>query len=145
MSPTIRAAPAEAAPAFARRRFALSEGSRYGVVLLLLVCDVLVTIIAPGGAWSALVTTGLQGAAVLAALTRPSTSNALRIIMGAGILAGVALAATAANDAVRGLAGLVNAAVILALPAIIVARFRRNLSVNVQSVLGAVCIYLVIG
>jgi hypothetical protein len=126
-------------------RFSLSEGSRYGLVLVLLVCSVMNAIISSPGVPSALLTAGLEGAAVLVALSRPATSNLLRILLTGGVLISVVLAAVKVGSVMRGLSDLFGAGLILTLPAIIVMRFRRNLYVNVQSVLGAVCIYLVIG
>ena len=126
-------------------RFRLSEGSRYGAVLILLVCGVMSAIISSPGLPSALLTAGLQGAAVLVALSRPATSNMLRILLAGGVLTSVVLAAVQGGSVMRGVSDLISAGLILTLPLIIVMRFRRNLHVNVQSVLGAVCIYLVIG
>src|SRR6266576_3824692 len=126
-------------------RFSLSDGSRYGLVLILLVCSVMNAIISSPGLPSALLTAGLQGAAVLVALSRPATSNVLRILLTGGVFISVALAAVKVGSVVRGLSDLFGAGLILTLPVIIVMRFRRNLYVNVQSVLGAVCIYLVMG
>src|SRR5205823_1365629 len=126
-------------------RFSLSEGSRYGLVLILLVCSVMSAIILSPGVPSALLTAGLQGAAVLVALSRPATSNLLRILLTGGVLISVVLTAINRGAVVRGLSDLISAGLVLTLPVIIVQRFRQNLYVNVQSVLGAVCIYLVIG
>ena len=102
------------------------------------------TIISPPGTWSSLSTAALQGASVLVALSRPVWS-AVRLVLICAVLVSVFLAALATGSTVRGGSDLLNAAVIVVLPVIIVVRFRRNLHVNVQSVLGAVCIYLVIG
>src|SRR5438067_758107 len=74
-------------------RFRLSEGSRYGAVLILLVCGVMSAIISSPGLPSALLTAGLQGAAVLVALSRPATSNVLRILLAGAVLTSVVLAA----------------------------------------------------
>src|SRR5256885_10137374 len=102
-------------------------------------------IISSPGLPGALLTAGLQGAAVLVALSRPATSNMLRIILAGGVLTSVVLAAIQGGSVMRGVSDLISAGLILTLPLIIVMRFRRNLYVNVQSGLGAVCIYLVIG
>ena len=133
------------APVGARLRFRLTEGSRYGLVLILLVFGAMSAIISSPGVPSALLATGLQGAAVLVALSRPSTSKILRILIAGGVLMSVLLAVNQGGAVERGLSDLASAGLILTLPVIIVLRFRRNLYVNVQSVLGAVCIYLVIG
>jgi hypothetical protein len=127
-----------------QRHFAVGEGSRYGIVLVLLIGGVMTTIISPPGTWSSLLTAALQGASVLVALSQPVWS-AVRLVLICAVLVSVFLAALATGSTVRGGSDLLNAAVIVVLPVIIVVRFRRNLHVNVQSVLGAVCIYLVIG
>src|SRR5437660_242967 len=132
-------------PMSARPRFSLSEGSRYGLVLILLVFGAMRAIICSPRVPSALLATGLQGAAVLVALSRPSTSKILRILIAGGVLMSVVLVVNQGGAVERGLSDLTSAGLILTLPLIIVMRFRRNLHVNVQSVLGAVCIYLVIG
>src|SRR5205809_632 len=75
----------------------------------------------------------------------PATSNMLRILLAGGVLTSVVLATIQGGSVMRGVSDLISAGLILTLPLIIVMRFRRNLYVNVQSVLGAVCIYLVIG
>src|SRR5207248_2427473 len=72
-------------------RFRLSEGSRYGAVLILLVCGVMSAIISSPSLPSALLTAGLQGAAVLVALSRPATSNVLQILLAGAVLTSVVL------------------------------------------------------
>src|SRR5256886_16563797 len=62
-------------------RFRLSEGSRYGAVLILLVCGVMSAIISSPGLPSALLTAGLQGAAVLGGVSRPATSDVVRVLL----------------------------------------------------------------
>jgi hypothetical protein len=60
-------------------------------------------------------------------------------------VASIAVAALASGSVESGTRNFLNAGVIVALPVIIVVRFRRVLLVNVQTVLGAICIYMVIG
>jgi hypothetical protein len=88
----------------------------------------------------------LQGGSVLVAIN-PRTGTGLRLVLVVIVL--VSIGATGLGSGggslARGLADLLNAAAIVALPVIIVTRFRRNLYVSVQAVLGAVCIYLVMG
>jgi hypothetical protein len=49
------------------------------------------------------------------------------------------------SPSLRIVTNALDAVVLVVLPLTIIARFRRNLYVSVQSVLGAVCLYLVIG
>ena len=128
-----------------RSALALSEGSRYGIVLILLFGAVVVTIVWPGGTLGALVTTGLQGASVLVAIGGRATGGVRQLLLLVLVVASIAVAALASGSVESGIRDFLNAAVIVALPAIIVVRFRRVLFVNVQTVLGAICIYLVIG
>ncbi|HSS92464.1 MAG TPA: potassium channel family protein [Candidatus Dormibacteraeota bacterium] len=127
-------------------RLALSEGSRYGIVLVLLACAVGTAIVSPPGALSSLITAILQGVSVLVAINprsgaRPRLALLAIVLLSVG---GTALVGGGGSLA-RGIADLLNAAAIVVLPVIVVARFRRNLYVSVQAVLGAVCIYLVMG
>src|SRR5438270_13987894 len=96
-------------PVGARLRFRLSEGSRYGLVLILLVFGAMSAIISSPGVTSALVATGLQGAAVLVALGRPSTSKILRILIQGGVLMSVVLVVNQGGAVERGLSDLTSA------------------------------------
>jgi hypothetical protein len=127
-------------------RIALNESSRYGIVLALLACAVGTAIIAPPGALSSLIAAILQGASVLVAIN-PRSGARFRLVLLAIVLLSVGATAVlgGGGSLARGLADLLNAAAIVALPVIVVTRFRRNLYVSVQAVLGAVCIYLVMG
>jgi hypothetical protein len=127
-----------------RGRFALGEGSRYGIVLVLLLGAVLVAIIWPPGFLSSLLTAALVGSGVLVAIGGGRRRGQRLILLGV-VLLSVVVTGLARGSVASGIRDFLNAAVILVLPAIIVARFRRVLTVNVQTVLGAVCIYLVIG
>jgi hypothetical protein len=127
-----------------RSRLALSESSRYGVVLALLICTVAVTIVSLPSPWRYLVVPTLQGASVLVAISRPG-SQILWFVLFAIVLITVALAALAHGSVERGLTDLLNAAVLAVLPAVTVARVRSNTYVNLQTVLGAVCVYMVLG
>jgi hypothetical protein len=124
---------------------ALSEGSRYGIVLLLLLSAVAITIVWPPGRLSSVLTAAFEGASVLVAISGPANGGILRLILFAAVLLSVVVAALANGSVATGFRDFLNAAVIVSLPVIIVVRFRRVLYVNLQTVLGAVCIYLVIG
>lgn len=123
----------------------LSEGSRYGIVLLLLLSAVTVTIVWPPGRLGSLLISALEGASVLVAIGGRASGRAPRLTLMGVVLLSVVVAALATSSVESGIRDLVNAAVIAVLPAIILVRFRRILYVNLQTVLGAVCTYLVIG
>jgi hypothetical protein len=121
---------------------------RYGVVLLLLTASFTFAMVSPPGAWPHLVSAILEGAAVLVALFR---ANADRRLLLVGLVAVTVTVAAAAADVaggepwLGGVADLAVAGVLVLVPAAIVMEFRRNLTVTIQSILAALCIYVVLG
>ena len=81
-----------------RSALALSEGSRYGIVLILLFGAVVVTIVWPGGTLGALVTTGLQGASVLVAIGGRATEGVRQLLLLVLVVASIAVAALATGS-----------------------------------------------
>jgi hypothetical protein len=127
-----------------RGHFALSEGSRYGIVLLLLLSAVTAAIVWPPGKLSSVLTTAFIGASVVAAIV--SRSRVLLAVLALGVVVvSIAAAGLAIGSEDKGGHYFLNAVVAGTLPVVFVVRFRRVLYVNVQTVLGAVCIYIVIG
>lgn len=122
----------------------MSDTQRYGTVIVLLAASIAVSIIGPPDTWRSLLNTTLQGAAVLVALTGSSAGRAIRIAVLATVAGSVLLTAVL-SPSLRIVTSVLDTVVLVVLPLTIVARFRRDLYVSVQSVLGAVCIYLVIG
>jgi voltage-gated potassium channel len=90
-----------------------------------------------------LLTAGLQGASVLVAIGGRATTRLLLVLL--LVLASIGVTGMATGSVETGIRDFLNAVVIAVVPVIILVRFRRVLYVNVQTVLGAVCIYLVIG
>jgi len=124
-----------------------SAFSRYGVVLLVLTAAFTFAMIAPAGGWARVVNALLQGGAVLAALSR---ARASRRLLGVAIAAVAVTVAVAALSEVGGrlsggLSDLVGAGLLVLVPVAIVLEFRRNLAVTVESVMAALCIYVVLG
>jgi hypothetical protein len=128
-----------------RDRFALSEGSRYGIVLVLLIGAITVTIVWPPGTLSSLLTAALEGASVFVAIGARPGRRGSRLLLLVVVVASITVTGLATGSVESGIREFLNAGVIAALPVIIVLRYRRFLYVNVQTVLGAICIYLVIG
>jgi hypothetical protein len=122
----------------------ISDAQRYGTVLVLLAASIGVSIVGPLDTWRGLLNTTLQGAAVLVALTGSPAGRASRAAVFAIVAVSIVLTAVL-SPSLRILTNLLDGLVLVALPVTVVARFRRDLYVSVQSVLGAVCIYLVIG
>lgn len=120
---------------------------RYGAVLVLLTAVFTFAMIAPAVRWARLVSALLQGAAVLAALWRAGAHRRLLATAIAAIAVTVGAAATATNGGreFAGAADLASAGLLVLVPVAIVLEFRRKLEVTVQSVMAALCIYLVLG
>jgi len=93
---------------------------------------------------SSVLTTAFIGASVVAAIL--SRSRVLLAVLALGVVVvSIVAAGLAIGSEDKGGHYLLNAVVAGTLPVVIVVRFRRVLYVNVQTVLGAVCIYIVIG
>jgi len=136
----------------ARRRSRAEDAERqsfyrYGAVLLFLTAVFTFSMVAPAVAWARLVTALLQGGAVLAALSRAGAHRRLLVVALAAVAVTVvaAAAATTGTRTIDGVADLTSAVLLVLVPVAIVLEFRRNLEVTVQSVMAALCIYLVLG
>lgn len=145
--------PREPRPAVSRqaadspRRGSTFAVYRYSVVLFMLTAAFSFAMIAPSGGWTRVVNALLQGGAVLAALSR---AQAGRRLLGLGLAAiavtvGTAVVAAFGSRYLGGVSDLVGAFLLVLVPVAIVAEFRRNLTVTIQSVLAALCIYVVVG
>ena len=136
----------------ARRRTRAEERERqsfyrYGVVLLCLTAVFTFSMVAPAVAWARLATALLQGSAVLAALSRAGANRGLLVgaLAAVAVTVAAAAAATTGARAIGGVADLASACLLVLVPVAIVLEFRRNLEVTVQSVVAALCVYLVLG
>jgi hypothetical protein len=126
-----------------------SDGTvvRYGVLLVLLACAFTFAMVAPPVRWARFVTALLQGGALMVALTRPLTERtAIGVGLGASVfaLAGASWA-WVGGPLQEGLADLVSAVVLALIPVTIFREFRRNLRINLQSVMASLCVYVVVG
>jgi hypothetical protein len=110
----------------------------------LLVASVGVSIIAAPTGSSFAILIALEGAAVLIAL-RSISARAVFWPLLTGLVIVSLVVSLVPNESARTAATTLDVFVLLALPVIFVARFRRDLYVTVQSVFAAVSIYLVIG
>jgi hypothetical protein len=120
---------------------------RYGVVLFLLIAAFTFAMVAPPGGWTRAVNALLQGSAVFAVLSRARVSRRLfRAAVGVFAVAiGSGIAAVFAGPAASGVADMAGAALLALVPVAIGIEFRRDITVTVQSVLAAVCVYVVFG
>lgn len=120
---------------------------RYGAVLLTLAAAFTFAMIAPSGNWARLVFAILEGIAVLAVLLRAGVGRRLfgvaMVVIAVAFLSGVV--ATFAGGHSSGVAELAAAALLVLVPISIAIEFRRGVTVTVQSVMAAVCVYIVFG
>jgi hypothetical protein len=117
------------------------------MVLLMLIAAFTFAMIAPAGAWPRVVTALLQGTAALAALSRAQVDRRLLGLVAVAVAAAVGIAVEAALSGryLGGISDVVGAGLLVLVPVAVVLEFRRDLTVTVQSVMGAVCIYAVLG
>ncbi len=103
--------------------------------------------IAPPGTWPLVVTAMWQGAAVVAALSRAEAGRGFFIaaVAAVAVTVGAAVVAATGVRTFGGLAGLAGAGLLALVPVAIVLEFRRDLTVTRQSVIAAICIYVVLG
>jgi hypothetical protein len=129
----------------ARRRASHS----YGFVLVLIVVSFLFTAAGPdGGQWAPAVLVLLQSATLIAALWTSGLGPAAVRPSVALALVGVTVAVVqivGGGDTLAGAVGLLNALLVVAVAIVISVGVVDQEMVNRQSVLGAVCIYLLVG
>lgn len=121
---------------------------RYGVVLLLLFATFSFMAAGPTGDWVPFVTVVLQGATLLAALWASESGRHLRrfsaVIVALGIAAELVMWLTGAtNHAAAGF--LVNVVLVGVAPFVIAASLVRRRVIDLHTVAGALCIYVLLG
>jgi voltage-gated potassium channel len=127
----------------------LRASHSYGFVLLLVVASFVFTAAGPNDAtWSQSVLVLVQSATLVVALWTSGLGRAA--VLPSVLLAGVGISVAvvqilSGGDALTGAAGLVNAGLVVAIGAVIGVGVFDQRTVNQQSILGAICIYLLIG
>ncbi len=128
-------------------RLASRAEYRFGLVLLLLLATF--TFLAAGltGAWTGVVAVLLQGATLLAALSASQVPRGLVRLAALVTVAALVLAATAPTSGTEpsGLAALLSALLVGLAPVAIAWSIVRRRHIDVQTVLGALCIYVLLG
>jgi len=122
--------------------------SRFGIVLLLLLVTYVFLASAPTGHWVPFVAVLLQGATLLAALAaagaNPRLWRAAVIVVTVGLISatGVWIADFSSAD---GVLFLLNALLVGAAPVVIARSLVRRRVVDIHTVMGALCIYVLLG
>jgi hypothetical protein len=126
----------------------LQASRSYGFVLVLVLFTFVFVAAAPDEAWPRAVLVLLQALTLAVALWTSAATGRLDTIAAALVVIGIvgAVVELATQNAnATGLVGLLNVLLVAVTCAVIVLGIRDQHGVNVQSVLGALCIYLLIG
>jgi len=120
----------------------------YGLLLFLLLIDYVILSIGWTGRWSLIVSTMFIGlTAVLAVHTSKVSGTAFQVVVvssGVALVASVA-AAIADQDRARGVTFVIMAVLVVACPVAVVSRIVHHTRVTVETLLGAICVYVLIG
>ena len=124
-------------------------GYRFGLVLALLLTTFVFMAAAPTGNWVRVVNTTLQGVTLLAALRASQVSRRLfrfaALVVAIAFLASLGSLAISSSSDANGAFFLLSLLMVGAAPIAIGRALYRRAVVDVHTVLGAVCIYVLIG
>jgi hypothetical protein len=125
-------------------------GYRYGIVLLLLVMTYVVEASAPPNEWTRLAAIVLQGVTLVAAMAASGVSRrtmrvTVAIVLVTVLAAAVVVPLGSGGDDLRGSFFLVSALLIGSAPVVIVRGLAQRPTIDVRTVLGALCVYVLIG
>ena len=123
-------------------------GYRYGIVLILLLVTFVLMASGASGAWSRVVIVTLQGATLFGALLASKARRRTFRLTGVVILvalAGSIVSAFADTTTTRGSSSLLSALLVGIAPVAIASALWRRAVVDVQTILGAICIYVLVG
>jgi len=122
--------------------------ARFGVVLLLLLVTYVFLASAPTGHWVPFVAVGLQGATLLAALAASDVNRRLwrvaQVVVAVGLLSAAGVWFVNFTNA-DGVLFLMNALLVGAAPVVIAQSLVRRRVVDIHTVMGALCIYVLLG
>jgi hypothetical protein len=135
----------QAAPAHARRR----RPRGYGLVLLTIVLAIVIASIGQSGALTQSVSLALISASLLLALRTadvlPRTQRRAAVLVGFALLIGLLSSLPAVTFVPGSLVLVIGAALIAATSVVLAERLIRNPEVTRQTIVGAVCVYLLMG
>jgi drug/metabolite transporter (DMT)-like permease len=121
---------------------------RFGIVLLLLLATFIFLASGPSGDWVAVVAVVLQGSTLLAAFSAAGVRRGLRHLTVAVVLIALVSASTAIFIGGRDISGslfLLNLLFVAGAPVVIVYSLVRRRVIDFRTVLGAVCVYILLG
>jgi hypothetical protein len=121
---------------------------RFGIVLLLLLTTFIFLAAGPTGDWVPLVAVVLQGATLLAAFAASGVGRRLWRLALVVVLAALVSASAAVFFGGKWISGslfLLNLFLVGAAPVVIINSLVRRRVIDLQTVLGAVCVYVLIG
>jgi hypothetical protein len=123
-------------------------GYRYGIVLILLLATFIVMECNVQGKWSQLVIVALQSATLYAALVASrATRRTMRVtsVIVLCAVAGTFASALADSSTVEGSSLLLNCFLVAIAPVVIARAIWTRPVIDVQTILGAICIYVLLG
>ncbi len=124
------------------------SGYRFGVVLLLLLVTFIFLASGPTGNWAALVAVVLQGATLLAALSAAEAHRALwriALVVILVTLASAVVGVIVGVSNVTGLLFLLSLFLVAGAPIVIVRALVRRRMIDYRTVMGALCVYVLLG
>ncbi|HMF84379.1 MAG TPA: potassium channel family protein [Acidimicrobiia bacterium] len=132
-----------------RRRLESREPAyRFGIVLLLLLATFIFLATGPTGDWVPLVAVVLQGATLIAAFAASGVGHRLwqiGLVVVVGALVSAAIGIFIGGDRVVGSLFLLNLLLVGTAPVVIIHSLARRRVIDLRTVLGAVCVYVLIG
>jgi hypothetical protein len=145
MSPTT---PRRRRPrAWTLERIIETLSDRYGLVLILLLVTYVLATALPAQGWVAPLLTAIQGVTVMVALAASGTSDARRHLAAAAASLAVVLAvgAALAGGRANGVPAVISAVLLAATLVAIIRRLIGHQRVTSQTLLGAMCCYVLFG
>jgi voltage-gated potassium channel len=127
---------------------ALRAPDSYALLLLLLIIDYVILSVGWSGSWALIVTTGfLSLTAVLTFHTSRVRGAPFTLVVACSALAMIAAIAAAINgqDEVRGIPFILMSLLVVGCPVAILSRIVHHTRVTAETLLGAICVYILIG
>jgi hypothetical protein len=122
---------------------------RYGIVLILLFCTFLVMASGLEGDWVRLVSVALQGITLLAVLRASQVSRRIVRVAAVGVLCAwlpaLGSVAFGSRTVASGVPALLSVLLVAAAPYVIARALWRRRIVDIHTVLGAICVYVLLG